>query len=102
MAIGKQNIIAADGNGNHVTVKNLALNDTYSFSPNVLFNTWFGWTSQTGGSLSGAPFGFPRCRHPDCRANSARNQHVREWILLSQTRIIWASSIAATIRFVKM
>ena len=59
VAIGAQNIIAADGNGNGVTVKNLALNDTYTFSPRVLFNTWFSWTSQTGGSLSGAPFGFP-------------------------------------------
>ena len=59
IAIGSQNIVAADGNGNQVTVKNLALNDTYSFSPRVLSNTWFSWTSQTGGSLSGAPFGFP-------------------------------------------
>jgi hypothetical protein len=59
IAIGNQNLLAADGNGNQVTVKNLALNDTYSLSPRVLFNTWFSWTSQTGGSLSGAPFGFP-------------------------------------------
>ncbi len=59
VAIGSQNILASDSNGNRVTVKNLALNDTYSFSPRVLFNTWFSWTSQTGGSLSGAPFGFP-------------------------------------------
>lgn len=59
IAIGNTNLIAADGNGNQVTVKNLALNDTYSLSPRVLFNTWFSWTSQTGGSLSGAPFGFP-------------------------------------------
>ncbi len=59
IGIGKQNILASDGNGNQVTIKNLALNDTYTFSPTVLFNTWFGWTSQTGGSLSGAPFGFP-------------------------------------------
>jgi len=59
VAIGKQNILAADGNGNQVTIKNLALNDIYSFSPRVLFNTWFGWTAQTGGSLSGAPFGSP-------------------------------------------
>lgn len=59
IGIGKQNILAADGNGNQVTVKNLALNHTYTFSPTVLFNTWFGWDSQTGGSLSGAPFGFP-------------------------------------------
>jgi hypothetical protein len=59
IAIGKQNILAADGNGNKVTIKNLALNDTYTLTPNVLLNTWFGWDSQTGGSLSGAPFGFP-------------------------------------------
>ncbi|MFN7999066.1 MAG: carboxypeptidase regulatory-like domain-containing protein [Bryobacteraceae bacterium] len=59
IAFGNQNIIAADGNGNRVTVKNLALNDTYTLSPTVLFNTWFGWASQTGGSLSGAPFGYP-------------------------------------------
>lgn len=57
--IGAQNIIAADGNGNQVTVKNLAVNDTYSMSARVLFNSWFSWTSQTGGSLSGAPFGLP-------------------------------------------
>jgi carboxypeptidase family protein len=57
--VAEQNIIAADSSGNQVTIKNLALNDTYSFSSRVLFNTWFGYTSQTGGSLSGAPYGFP-------------------------------------------
>jgi hypothetical protein len=59
IAAAKRNILAADGNGNRVTVKNLSLNHTYSFSPTLLFNTWFGWDSQTGGSLSGAPIGFP-------------------------------------------
>jgi hypothetical protein len=59
VAIGKQNILSADGSGNRVTIKNLALNDIYSLSPTVLFNTWFGWSAQTGRSLSGAPFGFP-------------------------------------------
>ncbi|PYU98423.1 MAG: hypothetical protein DMG26_18740, partial [Acidobacteria bacterium] len=59
VAAAKRNILAADGNGNRVTVKNLSLNHTYSLSPTLLFNTWFGWDSQTGGSLSGAPFGFP-------------------------------------------
>jgi hypothetical protein len=59
VAIGSANVIASDGNGNEVTIKNLALNDTYSFSPKVLFNTWYSYTTQTGGSLSGAPFGFP-------------------------------------------
>ena len=56
--VSKQNILAADGNGNRVKVQNLAINDTYSMSPTLLFNSWFGWTSQTGGSLSGAPFAF--------------------------------------------
>jgi hypothetical protein len=59
IAIGKQNLLAADNNGNRVQVQNLAINDVYSFSAGLLSNTWFGWTSQTGGSLSGAPFGFP-------------------------------------------
>lgn len=59
IGIAKQNLLAADGNGNQVTVKNLALNDTFTLTPTTLFNTWFGWDSQTGGSLSGAPFGFP-------------------------------------------
>jgi hypothetical protein len=55
----KTNILAADGNGNQVKVRNLSVNHTYSFSPGLLFNTWFGWDSQTGGSRSGAPYGFP-------------------------------------------
>ena len=59
IAIGKQNLLSADNNGNQVQVQNLAINDVYSFSAGLLSNTWFGWTSQTGGSLSGAPFGFP-------------------------------------------
>ena len=59
VSAGKKNLIASDGNGNEVTVKNLALNDTFTLSPKVLFNTWYSWSSQTGGSLSGAPFGFP-------------------------------------------
>jgi hypothetical protein len=42
-----------------VTIKNLAINHTYTLSPTTMFLTWFGWDSQTGGSLSGAPFSFP-------------------------------------------
>ena len=59
IAAAERNILAADGNGNRVKVQNLSLNHTYSFSPTLLINSWFGWDSQTGGSLSGAPFGFP-------------------------------------------
>lgn len=55
----KTNILAADSSGNGVKVRNLSLNETYTLSPTVLFNTWFGFDSQTGGSISGAPFSFP-------------------------------------------
>jgi hypothetical protein len=57
--INKTDVLAVDGNGNAVTINNLAVNDNFNYSPNLLFNTWFGWGTQTGGSLSGAPFGFP-------------------------------------------
>ena len=57
-ATAQQNLLAADSNGNHVRVQNVAINHTYSKSPTLLFNTWFGWELQTGGSLSGAPFGL--------------------------------------------
>ena len=57
--INKVDVLAVDGSGNAVTINNLAVNDNFNYSPNLLFNTWFGWGSQNGGSLSGAPFGFP-------------------------------------------
>ncbi|MCC6365975.1 MAG: TonB-dependent receptor [Bryobacterales bacterium] len=59
ISIAKTNLIAADKSGNYVKIRNLALNDTYTLSPTLIFNTWFGWDAQTGGSRSGAPFGFP-------------------------------------------
>ncbi len=59
IAAGNRNILSADSSGNRVTIKNLAINHTYTMSPSTLFLTWFGWDSQTGGSLSGAPFSFP-------------------------------------------
>jgi hypothetical protein len=55
----KTNILAADGSGNHVRVQNFAVNHSFSASPTLLFNSWVGWNLQTGGSLSGASFGFP-------------------------------------------
>jgi hypothetical protein len=58
IAIAKTNLLAADPNGNQLTIQNLSLNDTYTVSPKLLLNTWFGWNSQTGGSRSGAPFSF--------------------------------------------
>jgi Carboxypeptidase regulatory-like domain len=58
IADARVNILAADSGGNQVWIKNLAVNHTYSATPNLLFNTWFGWDSQTGGSRSGAPYPF--------------------------------------------
>ncbi len=55
----KTNLLAADEMGNRVKVRTLAVNHTYTASPTLLFNTWFGYDRQTGGSISGAPFGFP-------------------------------------------
>src|SRR5207253_6091737 len=57
--IQEVNVLALDSSGNHVRVQNVAINDSYSASPTLLFSTWFGWHLQTGGSLSGAPFSFP-------------------------------------------
>lgn len=58
IADAKVNILAADSGGNQVWIKNLAINHTFTATPNLLFNTWFGWDQQTGGSRSGAPFPF--------------------------------------------
>jgi hypothetical protein len=58
VADAKIDILAADSGGNQVWIKNLAINHTFTATPNLLFNTWFGWDQQTGGSRSGAPFPF--------------------------------------------
>ncbi|HYM09039.1 MAG TPA: TonB-dependent receptor, partial [Terriglobales bacterium] len=52
----KANLLQVDGNGNQVRVQNIAVTHTYNANPHLLFNTWFGWDRQYGGSLSGAPF----------------------------------------------
>jgi hypothetical protein len=57
--VAKNNVLASDSQGNHVRVQSVAVNHTYSRSATLLFNTWFGWNQQVGGSLSGAPFGYP-------------------------------------------
>jgi hypothetical protein len=57
--ISKTNLLQADSSGNQVRVQNIAVTHTYNASPHLLFNTWFGWNRQYGGSLSGAPFCFP-------------------------------------------
>jgi hypothetical protein len=52
----KADLLQTDGNGNQVRVQNIAVTDTYNATPHLLFNTWFGWDQQNGGSISGAPF----------------------------------------------
>ncbi|MGH9468891.1 MAG: TonB-dependent receptor domain-containing protein, partial [Terriglobia bacterium] len=59
LAAAKVNLLAMDGCANSERAQTVALNDTYSASATLLFNTWFGYDRQTGGTLSGAPFGFP-------------------------------------------
>jgi hypothetical protein len=58
-SIFTDNILQADGGGNEVHIRNVAVNHTYTVRPTLLFNTWFGWNKQKGGSISGAKFGFP-------------------------------------------
>lgn len=54
-----QNLLAMDPNGNKERVQTLSVNDTYSVSPSTIFNTWFGFTHQTGGVTSGVNYDFP-------------------------------------------
>lgn len=54
--IPKVNILQANSNGNVVRVQTVSVNDIYNVSPSLMFNTWFGWNQQNGGSLSGAPY----------------------------------------------
>ncbi|MDQ6678694.1 MAG: carboxypeptidase regulatory-like domain-containing protein [Acidobacteriota bacterium] len=58
IAVSKQDILAADNSGNQLKIRNLAVNHVFTLSPSVIFQTWFGWDSQTGGSRSGAPYAF--------------------------------------------
>ncbi|MDQ6666172.1 MAG: TonB-dependent receptor, partial [Acidobacteriota bacterium] len=58
IAISKLNILAADNGGNQLKIQNLAVNHVYTLSPSIVFQTWFGWDDQTGGSRSGAPYPF--------------------------------------------
>lgn len=58
VGVPKDNILMTTNRGNAVRVQNLALTETFSASPTLLFNTSFGWTQQVGGSLSSAPYDF--------------------------------------------
>jgi Carboxypeptidase regulatory-like domain len=60
----KQNLLAMDSGGNQVRIQTLALDHVFTLSPTVLFNTWFGWDSQVGGSRSGIPPGADAITFP--------------------------------------
>lgn len=60
-----KNILAVDGSGNQVRVATVAINHTYSATPMLLLNSWFGWDSQVGGTLSGIPTGSNAITFPD-------------------------------------
>jgi hypothetical protein len=53
----KQNLLAMDANGNEVRIQTLALDYLLTASPTLIFQTWFGFDSQVGGSRSGIPPG---------------------------------------------
>ena len=59
LAAGQANLLAIDGSGIGAQVHTVALNDTYTVSPSLLFSTWFSYDRSLGKSYSGAPFGFP-------------------------------------------
>jgi Carboxypeptidase regulatory-like domain len=58
IAAGQQNLLALDGNGTAVKVQTVSFNDSFAFSPTLLFSTWFGWDTQVGGGLTGAATSF--------------------------------------------
>ncbi len=60
----KQSLLAMDRNGNQVRIQTLALDHVYSVSPTLLFQTWFGFDSQVGGSRSGIPPGSDAITFP--------------------------------------
>jgi len=89
------NMLAADSNGNQVTVQNYSINDVYTVSPKLFFNTWFGGNSQTGGSISGAPFSFPS-QGIQIAAPTPPNLISMYRVILAWAPTTWEPSIAAT------
>ncbi len=53
------NLLIASGNVMGVRVQNVAVSYTFTATPSLLFSTWFGWNSQTGGQKPNSTFGFP-------------------------------------------
>jgi hypothetical protein len=55
-SLAETNLLATSGAGVDLKVQTLSINDVYTVTPGLLFNTWFGWNSQTGGNLTGTTF----------------------------------------------
>lgn len=49
-------ILDLNPNANHVRVQTVSVNDAFTASPNLLFNTWFGLNHQAGGYVTATPF----------------------------------------------
>ena len=58
IAASQKNLLAMDPNGNAVKVQTVAVNDSYTVSPTLLFTTSFGWDTQVGGPRTGAAQSF--------------------------------------------
>ena len=59
LSLAEKNILALDSSGTGVRVQTISVNDTYTASPSLLFNTWFGYDRSTGRNLTGSPFSYP-------------------------------------------
>ena len=59
LSLAETNILALDTSGSAVRVQTVAVNDTYTASPSLLFNTWFGYDRSIGRNLGDSPFGYP-------------------------------------------
>lgn len=54
--VTNNNILTIQSNANRIRVQTISVNDAIVASPNLLFNTWFGWNKQDGGYIPGVPF----------------------------------------------
>jgi Carboxypeptidase regulatory-like domain/TonB-dependent Receptor Plug Domain/TonB dependent receptor len=54
--VTNNNILTIQSNADRIKVQTISVNDAILASPNLLFNTWFGWNQQNGGYIPGVPF----------------------------------------------
>lgn len=58
LSLAESNLLALDTSGTGVRVQTLALNDTYTATPSLLLNTWFGYDRSAGHNNAGSPLGY--------------------------------------------